>query len=533
MKKLLVVLAALLALLMLAGAAQADRYPTNPNRQRDLQLARKHQLLKHARGDQPWDSFTLEAVSVIGYDSPIEIAIIQSEECTGTYSFFVQVYDRNAADDEDLLYSLDGIEGFSFTIPALAMPAVYEVTLFAYNVNDGSDFRWADLDFTLEPDANHPALADKVAGIVNQCRVSGNDWQTALNLHDWLTHNACYDYSYTMYGPDGVLYKGTGVCDSYSKAYNLLLQAAGIPVCRVISPPENQGGINHAWNEVCIDDIWAHVDATWDDPGNSTAPRSGSESHHFFCLSEDFLRDSRFHGPHYGHTSPHPAPSMANSAIIRLNEEWDEVNTWVDDNGNTGEYTGLIQEQVDLGQTSFDIDVYPRVIYQGGSYDTTYVDEEYDNLGYFNPKFHLLAYVQEYRSWQDAAGNAVTVAVTFNKSDRVFHVEVSGAGPEPAPGIDVCVLPESTESLGAEAFRGTAFREFVLPDRPVTVAADCFAGLTVDAVWVTIPNAASVVDPAAFPADIQVTIIAPADLVIDSTPVADYCQAMGWGYLAE
>ena len=526
MKRLLVVLAALLTLLLLCGAAQADRYPTNPYRQEDLALERRDWMETHSRATYWQKDFHLEVVTAPTYDTPGVFRIVkESTAPDATFTYAAQVYDDRLDDGDRLLYSLHDISGDTLTLPLLAMPATYRITLFAENHSNADESRSARYTFTLDPDADHPALSDKVAGIVNQCRVPGDDWQTALNLHDWLTHHARYDYTYTMYGPDGVLYKGTGVCDSYSKAYSLLLAAAGIDVTRVSSTP-----MNHAWNLTCIDGIWAHVDVTWDDPGDSEGPVSGQEYHHFFCLSDAFIQDGRYHSTHHDYAASHACPSMANSAIVRLDEEWPVVNTYVKENiynPPTYKYTDLIQQYITQGETSFDITLYPYLLDPDGQ---LYSVE--NNLGYYTPYFHLFAMVQQYRSWQNASGSPVTLDVTYNESDRVFHVEVTGAGPEPAPGYDICVLPESTESLGAEAFRGTAFREFVLPDCPVTVAADCFAGLTVDAVWITIPNAASVVDPDAFPAGITVTLIAPAELTIDGTPVETFCRQNGLLYLA-
>ena len=524
MKKLLVVMIALLALLALVCTAQADSYPTNPHRQEDLAIARKIWAMAHSRTYWSGD-FHLEVVTEPTYDTQGVFSIVkESSAPSGSYTYIIQINNDDLGEDS-LLYSLRNITDTTVTIPARQMPATYRVTLFAEHASNEDNNRFASLEFTLAPDTGHPTLDSKVASIVNQCRVAGNDWQTALNLHDWLTHHAYYDLTYSMYGPDGVLYKGTGVCDSYSKAYKLLLEKAGIDVTRVIS-----NAMNHAWNQVCINGIWAHVDVTWDDPSGSSDLVSGDEGHHFFCLSDDFIQDSRYHNRHYSYASSHNCDSMANSAIVRLDEEWPEGNTWQDNNGNVGTYTDLFQEQINLGQTSFDVALYNNLDAGDGYF---YDLSSEGNYAYFAPKFHLLALVQSAKTWHDAAGNAITVAVTFDQSDRVFHVEVTGAAqPDPAPGYDICVLPESTESLGAEAFRGTAFREFVLPDRPVTVAADCFKGLTVDAVWVEIPNAASVIDPDAFPTGITVTITAPAELTIGGTPVQEFCQSMGWYYLA-
>ena len=101
--------------------------------------------------------------------------------------------------------------------------------------------------------------------------------QKARALHDWVVKNCAYDlpnakinrkYGADEYSPfDGkyLFLEHRGVCDSYVQAYWLLLQMAGVP-CSAISGyvPEYREG--HAWNLVHMDDHWAHVDTTFDDP---------------------------------------------------------------------------------------------------------------------------------------------------------------------------------------------------------------------------------------------------------------------------
>ena len=50
-------------------------------------------------------------------------------------------------------------------------------------------------------------VEQKVAQIAASCVASGaeTEYEKAVWLHDWLTHNANYDYSYSIYGPEGVL----------------------------------------------------------------------------------------------------------------------------------------------------------------------------------------------------------------------------------------------------------------------------------------------------------------------------------------
>ena len=593
MKKLTVVLAVLLVLILGAvTAAQADQFPVNPYREEDLALARRIWGMAHSRTAYQGGDFHLEVVTAPSYGTQGVYRIVKEDTAPdGEYAYTVQINDDDLGADS-LLYSLRNIEGPTVTLPALAMPATYRVTLFALNTTNEDESRFATVEFTLEPDADHPTLDTLVTQVVNECRVPGDDWQTALNVHDWLTHHARYDYTYTNYGPDGVLYKGTGVCDSYSKAYSLLMGVAGIDVTRISS-----NSMNHAWNQICLDGIWAHVDVTWDDPNESEGPISGHERHHFFCLSDEFIQDSRYHNRHYGYYSVHDCLSMANSAIVRLDEEWPEANGWMDDDGNTGTYTDLMQEQINLGSTVFEVPLFNYLeADNGGWYDLT----DAGNLAYFMPRFHLLAMVQSAKPWQDAAGNPVQLSVVLNEDDRVFHVEVSAApvdlgsltltlpvdtficsgrekcpmpvlegGEDLAAGTDyevvwsgnvepgtatvtvlplgsgttgslsahftilpagtaVCTLPEDIERVDEEAFRGAAFQEVEVTGLATSLEEYCFAGMDTDVLQVTIDFADVELSPLAFAGQSNVTIVAPADLTIGGVPVADYCQQHGW-----
>ena len=123
-----------------------------------------------------------------------------------------------------------------------------------------------------------PPISARVNEIVEACLAAGceTDYQKALWLHDWLTLNADYDYNYAHYGPDGVLLAGTGVCDSYAKAYVLLARAAGLQV-------EHIDNVVHAWNVVKMFGSWYYLDCTWDDPG------PGKEYHLYFGLPYEIM----------------------------------------------------------------------------------------------------------------------------------------------------------------------------------------------------------------------------------------------------
>ncbi len=148
-----------------------------------------------------------------------------------------------------------------------------------------------------------PEVEAKVDEIAAACRAAGvtDEYDIAVWLHDWLVYNARYDYTYTHYDPDGVLLYGSGVCQSYTDAYALLLDEFGI---------ENQDvtgrKMNHTWNLVKLNGEWCHIDCTWDDPSEEPAPDqpeqpivSGQENYSYFGLTDEMMRrDHKWESEH-------------------------------------------------------------------------------------------------------------------------------------------------------------------------------------------------------------------------------------------
>lgn len=127
-------------------------------------------------------------------------------------------------------------------------------------------------------DFDNPAtLGGKIRAVVNEVITPGmSDYDKALALHDWVIYNGTYDYSGTWYDPEGILLHGTGVCESYARAYQLLLSDAGVRCIYVSSL-----SMDHCWNLVWMGNGWYHVDCTWDDPNYG-----GYERRKYFCLTD-------------------------------------------------------------------------------------------------------------------------------------------------------------------------------------------------------------------------------------------------------
>ncbi len=126
-------------------------------------------------------------------------------------------------------------------------------------------------------------VVGKVKALVKESELQNlkDDFEKAVWFHDWLINNADYDESMEEHYPKGVLLDGSGVCESYAIAYQMLLKEANIPSMYITGYGK---GEFHAWNMVKLKDDWYHVDCTWDDPKGG-----GNEGYGYFGLSDDFM----------------------------------------------------------------------------------------------------------------------------------------------------------------------------------------------------------------------------------------------------
>ena len=179
------------------------------------------------------------------------------------YTFFYCLFRQDLEDTGNTYYSVSGSvltttsDTYSFVIPQEGR------YLLQFRITDTNG---DSLTFQ-SPRYETPSaeLNAKVQEIVSACAGAGkSDYQKALALHDWLCENASYDYSLTIHDPSGVLLQGTGVCESFALAYQMLLTEAGVENVYVTGTA-NGGG--HAWNMVKLDGEWYHVDVTWDEDG--------------------------------------------------------------------------------------------------------------------------------------------------------------------------------------------------------------------------------------------------------------------------
>ena len=96
-------------------------------------------------------------------------------------------------------------------------------------------------------------------------------------IHDRLVRLVQYDMSQNLphtHSLYAALVGHEAVCDGYARAYQYLLNQAGLPSITVIGKARSDGDWGpHAWNLVLVDGTWRNVDVTWDDPVGVDDPK--------------------------------------------------------------------------------------------------------------------------------------------------------------------------------------------------------------------------------------------------------------------
>ena len=118
-------------------------------------------------------------------------------------------------------------------------------------------------------------IYDSVEEYVSCILHETSEYRIALALHDAIIYAIDYAYEPDGSTPEdelwahsvlGVFEKQSGVCESYAKTFQMLLNFMGVE--NVLVTGQSKGG-NHAWNLAKMDDgKWYWFDLTWDDTPN-------------------------------------------------------------------------------------------------------------------------------------------------------------------------------------------------------------------------------------------------------------------------
>ncbi|WPX08140.1 transglutaminase domain-containing protein [Anaerocellum danielii] len=149
--------------------------------------------------------------------------------------------------------------------------------------------------YTGDEEEKQKELEEKIQKILQQTIFPGmTDEEKIKAIHDYIVKNARYDIenynngsipadSYRAYG---VLVKGTGVCQGYAEAFNILAQMAGIPSIIISGEATNTMSSGpHAWNMIKVNNEVRYVDVTWDDPVPDGGPNY--VRYDYFLLTEE------------------------------------------------------------------------------------------------------------------------------------------------------------------------------------------------------------------------------------------------------
>lgn len=131
--------------------------------------------------------------------------------------------------------------------------------------------------------------------VINLCN-GKSELEREIIVHDYLCQSTKYDYSMAASSFEcvGPILFGKGVCEGISKASKLLFDLQGISslVIRGRSSHPFQNGrfsdSSHAWNIVCIDNVFYHLDITFD----MCVQFSNTVRYDYFNLSDaEIMRD--------------------------------------------------------------------------------------------------------------------------------------------------------------------------------------------------------------------------------------------------
>ena len=149
-------------------------------------------------------------------------------------------------------------------------------------------------------------IIEMVDEYVGYSALKTTEYEKAKIVHDLIVRDMEYaydsngnpldaSYAHTVVGPATY---GTGVCESYSRLYEMVMNVIGIE-CVFVSGTgvTTTGSEAHAWNIVKINNNWYYLDMTWDDNMSSTAT-----VYYYFLVAEgevttDGLTFSQQHYP--------------------------------------------------------------------------------------------------------------------------------------------------------------------------------------------------------------------------------------------
>ena len=159
---------------------------------------------------------------------------------------------------------------------------------------------YAFWDYVSAPQKYIDIFESAVNAVVAQAEKYTNVYDRVEFVHDYIAHNAYYDYdrleeakktmhvasSEYIYSAYSCLVQKATVCAGYAKAFQVIMQRLGYNCTYV----RGDAGGAHAWNYIELDDQGYFLDVTWDDADwrtDSGAVRYPNDAKYdYFCITK-------------------------------------------------------------------------------------------------------------------------------------------------------------------------------------------------------------------------------------------------------
>ncbi len=175
-------------------------------------------------------------------------------------------------------------------------PMLYDVsgTVYISKINDNQYEIYPVYRVKKPDETNLFSTSDSVENAIDDILAQVSDEMTDLEkilaVHDYMCTHYEYDYTYSYYYANEFFKYKRGVCNAYTLAFKYIMDRIGIECYSVTSEK-----MNHAWNIVCVDGNYYHIDVTWDE---GSWDQFGRAKHPYFMLSDEAMSDSEH--KHYG-----------------------------------------------------------------------------------------------------------------------------------------------------------------------------------------------------------------------------------------
>ncbi|MEJ8553212.1 transglutaminase domain-containing protein [Tepidibacter sp. Z1-5] len=156
-----------------------------------------------------------------------------------------------------------------------------ETTSYAYKAKVKISFRY---NLTKE---EYSKVKERVNSIISSITdFTMSDYEKEKAINDWIVTNIEYDTTKEKTNAYTALFEGKTVCSGYAHLSKLMLDKVGIQN-KLIT------GVDHAWNIVCIEGKWYHLDTTWNDPSYvNISDKIHEGSYEYFNATDEFIGKS-------------------------------------------------------------------------------------------------------------------------------------------------------------------------------------------------------------------------------------------------